>query len=165
LGIPHYGVAGCIVDQSILSRMAGHNDQVHRLILENGLPTSAKRIWLSVILKPEEAWRSATQPPVALRFDRSEAVSPDGTLRLRLKSAPEDQSPKLLGARNGAPFGVNLYHLDRQHPKLEVQWGPKGSDLLFVRYSQKEPGTPDNLAVLDSRTGRLLNVVYNQTKR
>jgi hypothetical protein len=65
-----------------------------------------------------------------------------------------------VAARNGKPFGVNLYHLDRTNPQLQIQWGPEGSELLFVRYVQTGAGSGEVYAALDTRTGRLLNVAY-----
>ena len=160
LGLPYHMAAGCIVSPEIMERLRGHNDQVYRLILQHGLPGNAKRQWLPQILEPAKYWSFVERAPQVLRCDGKELTSPDGSLHLRLQPAPEGEKPLLLSARNGAPFEVLLYFLDRRDPQVEVLWGPPKSDLLFVRYEDTGRLSGENYVALDTRTGRRLSLAY-----
>ena len=143
-----------------MDRLRGHNDQVYRLILQHGLPENAKRQWLPQILEPAKYWSFVERAPQVLRFDQQEVTSPDGSIHLRLQPAPEGEKPLLLSARNGAPFEVLLYYLDRRDPRVEVLWGPAKSELLFVRYADTGRLSGESYVALDTRTGRRLNLAY-----
>ena len=128
-GLPYQAVAGCVAGPDLVERVRGHAERVRQLIAQRGLPPGNRLAWLPQILDPIKYWRSLDRAPQALRFDRKEVVSPDGSFRLRLKPVPQRELPPLLAAKNGAPFSVNLFHVDRNQPQVEVQWGPEKSDL------------------------------------
>ena len=159
-GIPyHYFGGGCFVVSGAVERTAGHNDRVQQLLRERGLAPGNKRAWLPELLAPVKYWQSVQRAPAVLRPDGREVVSPDGTVRVRLQPGPPERNPQLLVTRNGAQFAVTVSLGEGEQARIEVQWGPEKSDLLFVR----QPGVSwggDVLQAYDARTGRLFNVVF-----
>lgn len=157
LGIPYKGIAGCIVDQGIMDRAAGHNEEVYRLTLERGLPPNSRRPWLDLILSPENGWRDPKHFRAWLDEEKPEAASPDGQIVLRLKPGEASKSTCVDLRLPGQVLEFYLHGYMASPPRVEAVWGPPRSDLLLLRYPGRSGDRPvQQFMVLDLRTIQVL---------
>jgi len=162
LGIPLYFAYGCIATPETLDLARGHNDEVHRLITERGLPVNNRVRWMSEILEPQQLWADPKQARTSARYGGPAVTSPDGKVTLRLKTEQGEQPPRLeISAKGGKLVQRDIYRLDRRSPMVTALWGSPDSHLLYLRYQEGEMGrAAEVLEVVDTALGRTLNRIY-----
>jgi hypothetical protein len=114
-GLPQQPIAGCVVDNTIIGRAAGHNGRIKEFIAERGLPGNSFKRWEKELfdLKGYYGRRKKTERPIHLAFGGPVAKSPDGKYTLRLVTTPREQ-PK------GEPLHVALDRLEAKSPEAKA---------------------------------------------
>ena len=166
-GLRFKAISGCMVDDAILGRAAGHNDRIAESIKARGLPRNSYKRWEKELfdLLGSFSARGRLVEPQRLPADGAEVASPEGTHTFRLRDVPrERRSPasepqsELVITSDGATFAVPLASTWMVAGKLEVLPGPEGSPLAFVRWSDFPPGSDIEQIVgaFDVKTGEFL---------
>jgi hypothetical protein len=150
-GLPTRAIAGCIVDDGILGRAQGYNDTVRAHLASHGQVPGNHLAWIERILEP--AAHLDPQPVVV----GTEAIrSPDDIWAL---SVGEDGLRVVAeaGVEAGAEGAGFLVSQVVPEVRIELHWGPVGSDLVTV--VAVAPNAARSLRVVDLRRGLTLNQV------
>jgi hypothetical protein len=126
-GLRYHPIAGCLVDDAIVDRTNGHNEQILESIRTAGLPANSLKPWRDDLfnLRPFFETRARSGPPVGVNLDGPAAASPDGKYsirRVRRTFQKDDGSPG-----EGSAF-VIVAGADT-HPPLHI-WGDEGEATL-----------------------------------
>lgn len=172
-GLSFTTIAGCLVDDAIQQRAAGHNQRIKELIAQHGLPSYSRKRWVDDLDAPERWFvrprkqtpptvltvngSPATNQPCSLRLVGIPTGDPDGKLFLKLQLEASGRRRDL-----GFPLG---HYAARS---TELLWGPPGADVAFLRWSDFEKPFFANIrevfGVLDLRNGEWLRVrIINRT--
>ena len=166
-GLSFTAIAGCIVNDAIQQRAAGHNQRIKELIAQHGLPSYSRKRWVDDLDAPERWFARprpqtpptvltvnaspATNQPCSLRLVGIPTGDPDGKLSLKLQL-------EVGGRRRDLAFPLGHYAAR----STELLWGPPGADVAFLRWSDFEKpffaDIREVFVVLDLRNGEWLRV-------
>jgi hypothetical protein len=158
-GLPRQAIAGCVMDDAILGRAAGHNDRIAEYIREHGPPSNSFKRWEKELfdLKGYYESRLKAERPHRLASGGPVVRSPDGRVTIhpvKIQYRKDGSLAEILGLVVG---GDGVEHEASWVPGDEggtdLLWGPKGSGFAVVRCEGKDK--PRYMA-LDLRRGRWL---------
>ena len=146
-GLPYKRIAGCIVDDAILGRHAGHNDRIMQSIKSRGLPLNSYKPWERELsdLKGYFAARSQAGATRRLVAYGPGVWTQDGRYAIRLRERPKERvssrarDPEFLITAPGTTRAAFVGPLGAAAGKTEVFWGPESSHLAFIRWSDYPP--------------------------
>jgi hypothetical protein len=139
-GLPIQAIAGCVIDDGIIGRRAGHDDAVTAHIKLHGLPPNSFKRWEKDIFELKEFFdrESKTTPPTRLKDGGPTLKSPDGKFTIRpalidLKGTDDKPFQRLgfvLGGETLNPTSQSILFDDGE---TDLLWGPKGSRFAVFR--------------------------------
>ncbi len=162
-GLPCDVIAGCVVDNEIRGRQAGHNDTIRKFIAERGLPANSFKRWNKDLfdLKGFYEKRAGTERPVQLIRGDLAAECPDGIHELRLEKIQHRKEDGTLSVRSAVVISVAGVDHKALHlwfdGDMDLFWGPKGSGFAVIRCVQ---GQKQWFTALDLRRGKILRNEY-----
>ena len=140
-GLRYKAIAGCVADEAIEARAAGHNQRIKELITNRGLPKNSFKPWEKELfdLKSYYDVRIKTEKPFRLTVGGKAATSPDGKYEVRLIKRPVNQPDgttvefsSLVVVIDGNKEGRQIRMLENE---MDCIWGPKNSGFALVRIS------------------------------
>jgi hypothetical protein len=159
-GLPEKGIAGCVVDDTIMGRGAGHNARIAEYIKEHGLPSNSFKRWEKELFDLKTYYESRTEAERPHRLTRGDPAlrSPDGRYTFRpVKTWFEKDDGRLTDTLGIAVGGDGIRHdvltVLWDEGDTDFLWGPEGSGFAVVRCMWKEK--PWYMA-LDLKRGRWL---------
>jgi hypothetical protein len=168
-GLTYEAIAGCIVDDGILGRAAGHNARLKELIARHGPPANSRKPWDKELFGLKFYFEAqAREIAVAhLKPGGAAIASADGKFRVRLlKADPDALAEAKRYVRIEVKTGndtkkATAWWLGPDAQEVEAIWGPAGSDTLIVRFpSIVKPSEGHTVAAVDLRTGNVLRAEY-----
>jgi hypothetical protein len=124
---------GDVTDRGTDGYVAGYNATIHAYIEKHGIPPYSWKPWEGVVFN------------AAAYFDRDQPLKPE-ILRNRSTGITHPDSNTLVTLKTNATgdiylicFGLNSNNCETAWPvapvngELKCKWGPKGSNLLFIR--------------------------------
>ncbi len=144
-GLPCDVIAGCVVNDTLVGRAAGHNARINEYIVEQGLPSNSFKRWEKELfdLKGYFEKRAKTAKPHRLSLGGPAAISPDGESAIWLvrKGSKERDGTNsdflrfvvTVGAVDRKPFGS----LNGAR-NIDAIWGPSGSGFAVTRAGEEK---------------------------
>lgn len=163
-GLPLVAISGCLVDDAILGRAAGHNERLKEQIAAHGALAGSYKAWDKELfdLKGFFAAADAAKRSGTLELDGPIVKSPDGKSSLGLRRIPADPNSAaatasdLLASSEKGETTISLAPHLSSAGKVEVAWGPEGSNLAMVRWSDLSANSAADrvIAAVDVKIGR-----------
>lgn len=162
-GLIYEAIAGCVVNDEILGRAAGYNEQVMQSIAKNGPPANSLKRWEKELfdLKSYFDDQKQKQQVAHLTAGSAGSKSPDGKHFIR--AVPSNLKGE--GGKPSTTVGLimTINGVDRQQREFfrtdersaDVTWGPPGSSFVVI---SGRIGTSATYEAIDVPTGRLIRV-------
>jgi hypothetical protein len=161
-GLPYKFVAGCVVNEEIEARTAGHNDTITKYIRERGLPRHTFKRWEKELFDLEGYRRSRlqTEKAYSLSPDGPGVNSADGKYTIRLVKSSTGRADG--SVRDTSSVVVSVAGVDRtpstnlwvaHEANLDFLWGPADSGFAVIRCQGKNRAL---LLAVDLHTGKWL---------
>lgn len=135
-----YSNFGCVVDNELLGRIAGHNDRIKESIQLHGLPKNSFKPWEKELFGLEDhvAARRKSEKPERLTLDGPVRKSPDGKATIKIIQRSFKRRDGTVGKslwleqggdeRTPEDFPLPAHDDDT----VECYWGPKGSGFVVI---------------------------------
>jgi hypothetical protein len=161
-GLKRRGIAGCVIDSVTEGYAKSYNNYVHEYIDRYGLPKNSKIQYSDMILNPSDYMNSDENGETFLLKHDTVAHSPDGNSSIYFPKASNYGEV----IHKGKKFTPSFMSLKKS--SIEIKWGPKGSELLFVRVNPMKKVVKvlnDYLLVyvIDLHDGTRINVVEDKS--
>jgi hypothetical protein len=161
-GLPYKFVAGCVVNEEIEARTAGHNDTITKYIRERGLPRHSFKRWEKELfdLQGYQKSRLQTEKAHSLVLDGPVVKSADGKYTIRLVKSSTERADG--SVRDTSSVVVSVAGVDREpstnlwvahQANVDFLWGPADSGFAVIRCQEKNGAV---LLALDLHSGKLL---------
>lgn len=160
-GLPYCNF-GCVVDDRLMGRVEGHNDQIRESIKAHGLPKGSFKPWEKELfgLRAYVESRRKREKPESLTIDGPARKSPDGSCTVRIVLREDERpdgkitkSPWLEIRGEGRKPEVVI--LAGAGDTFKLFWGPKESGFAVLAWRHSET---DLFEAVDLQRGGSLRV-------
>ena len=135
----------------------GHDNEVYHLILEHGLPASARRKWLEQILNPHQVFEDGSASTARLDAEHRNTATRRREVHIRAEVDRPSRLQALEVALDGRTLTLTPFSPEAGVYSVDLVIGPPTSDVLFLRYLERRAdGIETVYQVLDLRNGKPL---------